>query len=152
MTKVNKRITQIFTLAICIVLSLSLVACKNETPSTEGPGNTINKDIPADVLGFETVFVCYEKGMIGGDETDDLYESRVRVYYLRERLTDTMYVWRTSGRFGNVGGYSYWSSGMTVLMDPATNGPMTYAAFLQYSKEAKMENSMIDSTEGNING
>lgn len=123
----GKRIIALFLIVITVA---ALAGCAG-TP-VEPQVEQLNPDIPDGVLGFETVFACYETGLIGGDRYDDLYESRVRMYYLREKLTDTMYVWRTSGKQGGTGGYSYWSSGMTAMLDPATGGPLTYDAFLQY--------------------
>ena len=123
-------------LILAILLVITLAGCS--IASVEPQVEQLNPDIPDGVLGFETVFVCYETGLIGGGAQDDLYESRVRMYYLREKLTDTIYIWRTSGRLSSPNGYSYWSSGMTVMMDPATGGPMTYDAFLQYIQNTKI--------------
>lgn len=125
-------------LAIVLLLGCMLTACAEVSPVETKPSNQLNPDLPAEFLGFETVFACTETGMIGGDKYDDLYESRVLVFYLRERLTNAMYVWRTSGRQSSNNGYSYWSSGMTALMDPATSGVMTYEAFLQYIQNARI--------------
>lgn len=129
-----KRIVALVLGILILCCAGMLVACNSVA---EDEPQQLNPDIPDGVLGFETVFACYETGMIGGKQDDDLYESRVRMYYLRERLTNTMYIWRTSGRDDGINGYSHWSSGMTVLMDPSTNGPMTYEAFLQYIQDMR---------------
>lgn len=129
----NKRL---FSLILAILSMIALAGCSADY--VEPPVEQLNPDIPDGVLGFETVFACYETGLIGGGAQDDLYESRVRMYYLREKLTDTIYIWRTSGRLSSPNGYSYWSSGMTVMMNPATGGPMTYDAFLQYIQNTKI--------------
>ncbi|MBQ8806339.1 MAG: hypothetical protein IJZ68_07800 [Bacteroidaceae bacterium] len=123
-------------LILCIFVLIAMAGCS--AGSAEPQTEHLNPDIPDGLLGFETVFACTETGLIGGHNTDDLYESRVRVYYLREKLSDVMYVWRTSGRMSSTNGYSFWSSGMTVMMDAATGGPMTYDAFLQYIRDAKI--------------
>lgn len=125
---------------LCIVCLLgALSGCADTTPAeTEPVAHQLNPDIPDGILGFETIFACYETGMIGGDKYDDLHESKVRMYYLREKLTDVVYVWRTSGRQSSNNGYSYWSSGMTVMMDPATGGPLTYDAFLSYIRSMRI--------------
>ncbi len=112
-----------------VAMMLCTVGCSAESSSAPTEPSLVLDDT---LLGFETVYSIFEKATVGTDEYNKDAESGVWVYYLREKLTDTMYVWRTTGRYGDIGGYSYWSSGMTVLMDPANNGPMTYDAFLQY--------------------
>lgn len=127
---------RVLSLIFAILTVAALAGCS--AASVEPQVEQLNPDIPDGVLGFETIFACYETGLIGGGIQDDLYESRVRMYYLREKLTDTIYIWRTSGRMSSANGYSYWSSGMTVMMNPETGGPMTYDAFLQYIQNAKI--------------
>lgn len=130
---------RILSAVLCILCLVGMLSgCAENATVTEEPALQLNPDIPDDILGFETIFACYETGMIGGDKYDDLAESKVLLYYLREKLTDVVYIWRTSGRQSSNNGYSYWSSGMTVMMDPATGGPLTYDAFLEYIRDMRI--------------
>lgn len=53
--------------------------------------------------------------------------------FYRERVTDVMYMRSiTSGNFTR--GETY-----TLMMDPHTNGPLTYANWLKYKAEAEAE-------------
>lgn len=128
----------ILSLVLCIaMLLLILTSCGSVNETALDSSTATNRVTVEDdaMLGFETVYRIAESATVGVNEYDIDEESGVWVYYLREKLTDVMYVWRTTAREYNTGGYSYWSSGMTVLMDPATNGPMTYEAFQQYIQE-----------------
>ncbi len=127
-----------FSLVLCITMMLLiLTSCGSVNETALDSSTATNKVTVKDntILGFETVYRIAENSTVGVNEYNIDEESGVWVYYLREKLTDVMYVWRTTAREHNPGGYSYWSSGMTVLMDPATNGPMTYEAFQQYIQE-----------------
>ena len=87
----------------------------------------INK-LQVDSIYMQDSVYIREKG-------DTIYMYKFKYLDRYKLLTDTMYVWRTSGKQGGTGGYSYWSSGMTAMLDPATGGPLTYDAFLRYIED-----------------
>lgn len=91
----------------------------------------------SEFAGFEHVGFAKEFGPIGESQKSADQESDVWCYYYREKLTNVMYVWRTSGKDNNRGGFSYWSSGMTVMMNPDTGGPLVYEDWLALLNNAQ---------------
>jgi hypothetical protein len=125
----------ILLIALLAVLLISVLTACGVPPENTTTNNADVNDIDTSLVGFETVYSMYESATVGVDENNRDKQSGVWVYYLREKLTNVMYVWRTTGREHNTGGYSYWSSGMTVLMDPNTAGPMMYNDWVRYMRQ-----------------
>ena len=119
----------IFSLSLCLILLVSvLTGCAASTEhQTQQDAETYTEVAFA---GFENVGFVKEIGAIGESFREMDAQSCIWCYYLREKITNVMYVWRTSGKTCTTDGYSYWSSGMTVLMNPDTGGPLLYADWL----------------------
>lgn len=128
--RLKRYIFSAFFAFVGAAIAIGLVSCGEMQKATSSSQSQI--DIEESVnLGFETVHSIYEMGTVGGNEHDIDDKTGVQVHYLREKLTDVMYVWRTTAKQSNVGGYSYWSSGMTVLLNPETGGPMLYEDWIR---------------------
>lgn len=107
-----------------LFLFLALCGCAVATADAE----TANHEedtllVSSDTYGFEEVFSTRD---------DDI----AYIYY-RCRTTNAMYVWRQHeegiGRYGDSFG------GFTAMLDPATNGPLTYDNWLAYLEAKNAE-------------
>jgi hypothetical protein len=118
-------------IVLCVLL---LIACLTGCGAAGGEyrenthpdSSVLDMNNLPDFVGFECVgFVC-ERGATGEHSLSPSMESYIWCYYLRDKLTDVMYVWRTS-----------WSGGMTVLMNPQTNGPLVYSDWVEMLEQAQ---------------
>ena len=131
-------------IATMILSIICLSGCRIRVDETESSDNTSQTDLPieysekyTDFIGFENVGFIKEKGVIGASDNNPLEQSDVWCYYLREKLTNVMYIWRTSGKDSLADGYSYWSSGMTVMLNPSTGDPLLYDDWMYLLKQTQ---------------
>lgn len=111
---VTRIILVVLILAVIMLSVLSFSGCsatavKDETFSTKN-------------LGFESVISYYNIG----EETT--------YTYLREKLTNTIYLMVEED--SSVGGFDG-TSGITIMIDPNTGGPMMYEEFVKYIKNSE---------------
>lgn len=76
-------------------------------------------------IGFDAVYSCQDDG--------------VNYTYYRCRLTDVIYVWREHWDDALYSDETY--GGMTIMMDPETNGPLTYDNWLKRLEQKKIEDN-----------
>lgn len=103
-------ILAVIMLSVLFFSGCSATAVKDETFSTKN-------------LGFESVISYYDIG----EETT--------YTYLREKLTNTIYLMVEED--SSVGGFDG-TSGITVMIDPNTGGPMMYEEFIKYIKNSEV--------------
>lgn len=103
-------ILAVIMLSVLFFSGYSATAVKDETFSTKN-------------LGFESVISYYDIG----EETT--------YTYLREKLTNTIYLMVEED--SSVGGFDG-TSGITVMIDPNTGGPMMYEEFIKYIKNSEV--------------
>lgn len=103
-------ILAVIMLSVLFFSGCSATAVKDETFSTKN-------------LGFESVISYYDIG----EETT--------YTYLREKLTNTIYLMVEED--SSVGGFDG-TSGITVMIDPNTGGPMMYEEFIKYIKDSEV--------------
>lgn len=103
-------ILAVIMLSVLFFSGCSATAVKDKTFSTKN-------------LGFESVISYYDIG----EETT--------YTYLREKLTNTIYLMVEED--SSVGGFDG-TSGITVMIDPNTGGPMMYEEFVKYIKNSEV--------------
>lgn len=103
-------ILAVIMLSVLFFSGCSATAVKDETFSTKN-------------LGFESVISYYDIG----EETT--------YTYLHEKLTNTIYLMVEED--SSVGGFDG-TSGITVMIDPNTGGPMMYEEFIKYIKNSEV--------------
>lgn len=131
-------------IATMILSIICLSGCRIGIDRTEPLDNTSQTDLPieysekyTDFIGFERVGFIKEKDAIGASHNNPLEQSDVWCYYLREKLTNVMYIWRTSGKDSSAGGFSYWSSGITIMFNPSTGAPLLYDDWMQLLQQTQ---------------
>lgn len=110
---------------LLVFLSLFLAAgCGTISAAETTTGKGADLVVSSDLVGFE--------------EVASFVDDDVTYIYYRCRTTNVIYVWR---RNSSMGGYSY--GGFAAMLDPATNGPLTYDKWLTYleTKAADNQNS-----------
>lgn len=127
-----KKYLCLITLAVCLMVVFTgcstnaSVKTNNNSENKQQSNEQIELTLTEDNVGFEQLFEVFDDGGV-------LY-----VYY-RDRITDTVYVYRQETRLK---GYSY--TGFTVMLDPQTNSPMTFDNFIKYMQENPLICSSCD--------
>lgn len=80
------------------------------------------------------------KDDIGFDVVYSYQDDRMSYTYYRCRLTDVIYVWRQHTDYKTFTSELY-SAGLSVMMDPDTNGPLTYDNWLKRLEAKKVEDN-----------
>lgn len=109
--------TKLFVYILCLILIAGIfVGCGT---ATSVQGSESNSAYPEN-MGFELVYESY-RTMFG----DEPYYA-----YYRDRITDVMYVWVSTGDVGSTSNLRM-AGGFSVMLDPNTGGPLTYEAWLE---------------------
>ncbi len=128
-----KKVIAVILMLILVIGTFSLVGCSSDNTTTSTPVETTEttteltteQDAPEGVLekaGFEHILTVKTEGSKNVSIDGSLY-------YYRELGTDVMYMYYTG----------YKRAGLTVMMDPETNGPMLYTNWLKYQNEKALE-------------
>ena len=131
-----KNFTAIFfaiLFAFALLFTFSVVSQKEQ--KKQNPANA-EKNIKNTEEFSTSIITSTEQVNIGFEEvftTANTADGDGEAYYIyfRDKTTNVMYVWRDTGKTHNVGGFSYWGTGFTVMFDPYTGLPLTYEKFCE---------------------
>lgn len=125
-----KKIFCIMLMLVLVVGIFSLVGCSSDDDATASTSAETTEPTTEQVApkgafekaGFEHILTIKA-------ESNEYVSIDGSLSYYRELGTDVMYIFYTG----------YKRAGLTVMMDPETNGPMLYTNWLKYQNEKALE-------------
>lgn len=116
-----KRYLCLVTLLMCLMVVFT--GCSTNASVQTNNSNENNHQSSA------RIELTLTKDNIGFEELFNISDNGIYYYYYRDRITDTVYVYREDTFLE----LAY--TGFTVMMDPQTNSPMTFDNFIKYIQE-----------------
>lgn len=125
-----KKIFCIMLMLVLVIGIFSLVGCSSDddatastsAETTEPTTEQVTPKSAFEKAGFEHILTTKA-------ENNEYVSIDGSLSYYRELGTDVMYIFYTG----------YKRAGLTVMMDPETNGPMLYTNWLKYQNEKALE-------------
>lgn len=123
-----KRLFCIMLMLVLVIGIFSLVGCSSDNTTISTPvettETTTEPTTEQDALKDAFEKAGFEHILTVKAENSEFVTTDGSLYYYRELGTDVMYIYYTG----------YKRAGLTVMMDPETNGPMLYTNWLNYKK------------------